>query len=62
MVRATIVFDNSIASPLHPIEFVQTYYLTVRGLKECVALKVEQGDEELLEGFSSTEMYPCKLI
>ena len=42
MVKFTGVFDNSIASPLKPLDFVKEYYLTTMGRKELIDSSIQQ--------------------
>ena len=42
MVKVTIIFDNQIAPPLTPIEFVKEYYLSVMGNKDLKYMTVQQ--------------------
>jgi len=50
MIKATIVFDNQIASPFSPIEFVKKYYLSVTGIEDLKSVTVEQGDWKIDDG------------
>jgi len=49
MLKVTIIFDNAIASPLSPIEFVKRYYLTETGRDDLCSIKVVQGEFEVKE-------------
>lgn len=49
MLKATIIFDNWIASDLSPKEFIKYYYLTKEGIKDCKKIEVEQDDDEIKE-------------
>ena len=42
MVKVTVVFENQIAAPMGPQEFVEHYYLTEMGLEDVRFIKVEQ--------------------
>ena len=49
MIKATIFFDNKIASALNPKQFVEDYYLSKLGKEEAVVIEVEQGDWKILK-------------
>ena len=42
MIKFTGVFDNSIASPMKPLDFVKEYYLSTMGRKELVDSSIQQ--------------------
>jgi hypothetical protein len=44
MVKVTIIFDNQIASPMSPVDFVNYYYLTEMAKAERKYIEVVQGD------------------
>jgi hypothetical protein len=44
MIKITAIFDNKIASPETPQNFVKKFYLTEMGQNDCEYLLVEQGD------------------
>lgn len=45
MLKTTIIFDNWIASPDTPVEFVMGRYLSERGKLDLRDIKVEQESE-----------------
>jgi len=49
MLNVKISFDNWIASPLTPEEFIRKYYLTERGKMDCVGMTVKQEDESFID-------------
>jgi len=45
MLRVTAIFDNKIAAPITPTEFVKRDYLTATGKEDLLHILVEQESE-----------------
>jgi hypothetical protein len=58
MIKVTLVFDNYIASPLSPLEFLQKYYLTEEGNQDIVYVSEIEQEFMFEESFYYKE---CKL-